>query len=476
MAKENLLLSNLIQTVKESAFYNTNRLQELRFREYAFTASKEFIEALLIVHKNILIQLDSLEQGISSIEGEFEDQIVSVQRYGQILGSLHTILQILEMGGREYVPQGAVVLIRCMMKFFDSKAKFLLIPNYEYNYAYVELIGPLRTTLRDALINPEGSLTFADKFAIFWFPLAHRDNVLLNSLLAHEVGHFVNEEKQIVEKLINKVTIDPSRIQEIATEWLQMKLAAEKKEIKLDDFFGMETAKAQVKREAIVKVSEQLKELVADCIAFCLFGPAYLIALNNYLVTLADIDLLPKGYPSSRMRLSFLIDQFEEMKYFEAPKNDGRSLATRFVTIVEDIKKIMKKIKAPDDDEMSKLVYDAIYSIKDDIQKEVHAIIGPNEYTAEKFYREAFMLVDTINSFVPPAEIGLEQPADPISILNAGILYELILVENMYEMLKNKSMEERLLTRHKLHKLIMKAMELSQIQTIMRETKEKLSD
>lgn len=476
MAKEDTIASSLIQTVKESAFYNTNRLEELLFEDYPYPTSQEFIKTLIVIHKGILQKLESMEKNISSLEGGFEDHVVEIQRYGQTLNSLHSLLQILEMGRREYVPQGVVVLIENIMKSSRSKAKFLLLPNYEYNYAYVELISPLKIALRDVLTDIEKSLTFADKFAIFWFPLAHKDNAILNALLAHEVGHFMSEEKQVVEKLISKVTIDQSKIQEIAQELLQVKLSAEKKEIKIDDFFGLETAKAQVKRDVVVKVSDRLKELVADSIAFHLFGPVYVIALSNFLVTLADVNVEPKGYPSSRMRISFLIDAFEKARYFEVLKKQGGSderiqqlAAEKFVKIVENWREIMKEEKATSGDKRSVLVHDAIYSVKEDLQREVRDVVGTYEYTAEKFELEAFKLIETINSFVPPAEMDLEQPADPISILNAGMLYELTLIEDMHKMLGDQTMEERLLTRHKLHKLIMKAIESSQIQAVMKE-------
>jgi hypothetical protein len=484
MAKEINILSGLIQTIRESAFYNVNRLEELLFEDYPYPTSHEFIKALIEIHKGILQKIELTEKDIILDEKEFEDQAVVIQRYGQTLNSLHSLLQILEMGRREYVPQGIVVLIENIMKYTtSSKAKFLLLPNYEYNYAYVELIDPLKTALRDVLDNVEKSLAFADKFAIFWFPLAHKDNAILNALLAHEVGHFMSEEKQLVEKLISKVTIDQSKIQEIAQELLQTKLSAEKKEIKIDDFFGLETAKAQVKREVVVKVSDRLRELIADSIAFHLFGPAYLIALSNFLVTLADVDVEPKGYPSSRMRISFLIDEFEKAKYAEVLKRQEgaherirQKAAGRFGGIIENWREIVKKEATPSGDKISVLVHDAIHSVKDDLQKQVHDVVGRLGYTAERFELEVFKLIETIDSLVPPAEMDLEQPADPISILNAGMLYELALIEDMHELLNDQKMEERLLTRHKLHKLIMKAIESSQIQTIMKEMKEELPE
>ncbi len=73
---------------------------------------------------------------------------------------------------------------------------------------------------------------------------------------------------------------------------------------------------------------------------------------------------------------------------------------------------------------------------------------------------------------MPPSEKELEVPAEPISILNAGMLYELTLIENLHKNLGNKTADERLLARHTLHRLIMKAIESSQIQKIMIENRD----
>ncbi len=483
MAKTDCVLQILIHTVKEAGYYNINRFEEIRFKDYPFPASTEFIKAMIKIHKELLSKFDLLEQVIFTTKNEFKEQIIEVQRFGQMFSELHSLLQILEMGGRQYVPEFFAHLIGNMLNTHNPKAKFIFLPDYEYNYAYLEIITPLKVALRDAVSDIEKSLEFAKKLTIFWFPLAHKDNMLLNSLLGHELGHFVNEERQIVDKLIAKITIPPAEIEEIAEEWLKTKLRAEKKEIKIDDYFGVETARAQVKKDVVQKISGQLKELVSDAVAFCIFGPVFLIAQNNYLTSLSNLEHKAKGYPSARMRLEFLVDLFYSMGYTAALEGGKKSenpthqeISKKFAEVVEAIKGIMKKRAIVNEDKEEGLVYASIYRLKKDLWNEVQNAVKGQEYTAEMFANEVFKLTDIIDSFVPPAEIKLESPADPVSILNAGMLYELTSMEKMHEMLKDNTNEERLSTRHKLHKLIMKAGELSQIQTMLQATEEKATE
>ena len=481
MAKTDCVLQILIHTIKEAGYYNIKRFTESKSKDYPFKASNKFIDSMLEIHRDLLNKIDTLEQNIFTTEEEFEDQIIEVQRFGQIFSELHSLLEILEMGSRQYIPEFIARLIGNLLSMLNPKAKFIFLPDYEYNFAYLELIAPLRTALQDAVSDIDKSLKFAEKLAILWFPLAHRDNMLLASLLGHELGHFVNEESEIVNKLITKIVIPPTKIQGIANEWLRTKVIAEKKTIKINDYFGLETTKAQVKKSVVKKVSQQIKELVSDAVAFYIFGPAFLIAQYCYLVSLSNLEHKPEGYPSAKMRIEFLADLFENMGYASMLEKIKKSrnpthqeISKQFKEIIEAIKSIVKKPTIVIADKEEKLVYDSIYGLKKDLWSEVHTAVKNQKYSPQVFADEVFKLTDIIDSFVPPTEIELERPANPISILNAGILYQLTSMEKIHKEIKDKTMEERLSTRHKLHKLVMKAGELSQIQKMLQETRKEI--
>ena len=53
--------------------------------------------------------------------------------------------------------------------------------------------------------------------------------MLLNSLIGHEFGHFVNEEKGIVRLLIPKIVLQPTIVNQIVAEKLKTNITAEKK-------------------------------------------------------------------------------------------------------------------------------------------------------------------------------------------------------------------------------------------------------
>jgi hypothetical protein len=478
MADAGNILKILIQSIKDSGNFNVVHFEDMQYRDYPFTASTKFIRAIIEIHKELLEQLSKLETVSCATPQELEDRLIEARRFGQLFSRMHTLLQILEMGGREYVPEFITQLIGERIKLINKKAEFIFLPDYEYNYAYSELIAGLSEALRDAVDDIDKKLSFAKKLAIFWFPLAHKDDMLLNNLLGHELGHFVNEEKGIVNKLIPKITLPQTEIELIATIRLQTKVKTEKKDIKMDEYFGIDSLKVQVKQDVTKKISNQLKELVSDSTGFCIFGPAFLIAQFNYLVSLASMEHEAEGYPTVRTRLSFLIGLFDYMGY---PRilNKKRScgikrheeMAESFSETIEVIRKMISLNGQGTLDKEEELIRSSVHNLKKILWQAVRRAVRKQEYSPKTFSDDVFKLADLIDSIVPPTEIEIEHPANTISILNAGVLYEITSINRMHTNFEDTTLVDHLATRNKLHQLIMKAGELSQIQTLLQTEK-----
>lgn len=477
MAEKSTLIQGFIHTIEETIFYHKERLSQLQFKDYPFEASKDFIGVMSRIHEELLKVLDSLELEVleKARKGETipEEVLIRTKRYGQLVGVLHSILQILEMGSREYISQGSVVLMESITKHFGSNSRFILLPLYEYNFTYQDLTQPLKMMLKDVLPDIEEITSpFAKKFAVIGFPLVQKENILLNSLIAHEVGHFVNEEKQIVEGLMNKVKIDVKKVEEIAKEWSRW--PGEGGEIELTKFIELTTIKAGVHKMATIWVSNWLKELVSDVLAFHLFGPAYLFALTDFLLTLTGVDEESSDYPPPRTRINLLLNEFNKMGYpatlrrIKTKDKKMKKVAAQFVDTAEAIGGFLSEIEEEEKEKFSILIHDSVTNVISQLRKTIHNVVGTNEYTPQRFAKEVFSLILPLASFVPPAEMSAEKPAAPISILNVGMLYEMLLMEDLYKMLKADTPAEKLYARHKLHQLTSKALEVGDIQSSMK--------
>ena len=466
MADSRSLIYPLFSTVKEAFSYHQKRLKELQFKNYTFLESEELVELLLQIDTQILRHLGKIENDIlkGRTQEPLEQTMVRITRLGLLSYKFHSIFQVLETGSREYIPQGSIVIIRDVAANFP-KSKFILLPLYRYNYSYQELMKPLKDALKDVLpdINKKLDL-FAENFAIVGFPLMEKENVLLNSLLGHELGHFIDLQKQISHKLLSKVWIDPKVVERIARSLSTRKLSTEKNHgATLDHFISYEMLKANIADLTSKTIEKWLGELVADLIAFHMLGPIFLFELKNFLLTMKGIDDSSDKYPPPRMRIKMLIEEFSKMKYETELKQ--HEMGKDFVEVVNGLRKQLQEIEEKERDEIEDLVFRSITKVIPDLRENVREATAKLDYNPKRFCAEVFPLVGILDSFVTPVEVSPGSPASPVSILNCGLLYELLSMDRLYKMLNAKGSAAKLNAKHKLHQLLLKALELSDIQS-----------
>jgi len=476
MAQPSLLIQNLINSTREQFFYHSRRVAELKQKEYPFDACEDMLNTLYKIDDEILKELDKLEKELSksdiSKKAVLKQNLEKIRGYGQLVEILHYPLTFFEMGSREHIPEGNVVLIDNVVKKFDKNAVFVLVPIHYYNYTYLDLMKPLKKALRHTLPNIDELLSDSpEKYAVFGFPLIQKENSILNSILAHEVGHFVDEMKKISDRLMGKVILDPKLLDKIAKR-LESSFVGRTKEIKLTYFVTPEELRATITSFAAARISEWLKELVADAIAFHLIGPVFLFSLTGFLVTMIDIDEATGDHPPPRMRISLLLDQFEKLDYPRLIKNvedtKHREVAKKFITLVQSIPQLLESVEQGERDDISELVLTSVEKIIPELLKEVSKQVTIDQYLPKEFKIEVFKLVELLDFVIPPAETKIGEPASVASILNVGSLYELMLIDNLYKVLEAKNTKERMMARHKLHKLILKALELSSVEARMK--------
>ncbi len=478
MAKPSLLILNLINTTKEQFFYHDIRVKQLQEKEFPFPACNKMLDLLSIIDDEILRELDNLEK--EQIEGEIKtgkikQDIDKVKAYGNLVEILHYILTFFEIGNREYVPEGSVVLINNIVKKFDVNVEFILVPIYKYNYIYLDLMKPIKKSLRLPTFDKifEG---FPAKYPVFGFPLIQKENTILNSMLAHEVGHYIDEVKNMSDRLMDKVSLDLKAVGKLAKKVKSV-------EISLTYFITPEELTTRITKLAASQIREWLKELVADAIAFQLIGPIYFFSLVNFLITLSEIDETSGSHPPPRMRIKILMDEFERLNYtniIKETKNEEHSkLSDDLISIIQDIKYMQETVEQPKAEDaidtlFSELVMDAVKKVIPELQKEVNKNIGSNRYEPKEFQEDVFKLLRFLDFVVPPVETKSGTPASAPTILNVGSIYELVLMDNLNKVFKAEDWKDRLEVRHTLHKLILKALELSDIESRMKKLLEGL--
>ena len=479
MAQPSLLIQDLLNSTREEYFYHSRRVDQLKHRDYPFPWCIALLDTLSEIDDAILRELDKLNKEILETPKSeqnvpfMKEDLDKIQRYGQLVGILHYVLTFFEIGSREYVPEGTVVSIENIIRKFDKFAAFVLVPIFEYNYTYLDLMKLLKKALQYAL--PDVDKLFSnmpDKYAVFGFPLIMKKNVILNAILAHEVGHFIDEANNLSDKILQRVILDKKKIDRLA-KIMEKARIGERREVRLTYFISPETLRAQITKLAVSQISEWLKELVSDTIAFHLFGPVFLHSLSNFLLTLVKLDEASTDHPPPRMRIKLLLEEFNERGYPRIAKNvkdvDDKKIAEDFVGLSLELDKILETIEPGEFTPFQELVMDSVEKVIPDLKKEVNSLTTAFEYRPEHFVRDVFQLSKRLDFVVPPAEIDVGKPAIPVSILNAGALYKTLLVKNLYKALGATTTIDETEIRDKLHSLILRALELSDIEVRMKE-------
>lgn len=495
MAQPSILIQSLLDSTREAFYYHRVKVDQLKHRDYPFVCCIDFLQKLFKVDDAILKELDKIGQELCKTRSNDQEitfaseTIDKLQRYGQLLGVLHSLLVYSELGSREFIQEGTVIPIENLMKEFGEKTAFIIVPIFEYNYMYWDIMKPLKKSLKNALSSTEIEQIFSnmpEKYAVFGLPLITKNDIVLNSLLAHELGHFLDETKKLSESVLKKVVLDDKKIEALMKRMEKTRLG--EKEVALTYFITTETLRAQLIRVAATQISEWITELISDDIAFHLFGPIFLHSLSNFLITLIKLDEASSDHPPSRLRINLILEEFERMGYpkmvTEVIDSSDKNDVETFMELTTQLKNLLTNVKPEKSTEpqeailFQEIVMDAVEKVVPEIRKEVHQLVAILEYTPLDFKNDVFALSKTLGYIVPPSEIEVGKPASCVSILNAGVFFKLLHASELNDVFKAENNIDKLEVRDKINSLIIKALELQDVETKMREilAKEKKND
>jgi hypothetical protein len=486
MAQPPILIQSLLDSTKEAVYYHRGKVDQLKHRDYPFKCCSDLLQKLFAVDEAILNELSTIDQELyKTRDGDQENIFVAetidkLQRYGQLLGVLHSLLVYFELGSRDFIQEGTSVPIEHMMKEFGDETAFIIVPIFDYNYMYWDILKPLKKSLKNALPSIDIDKMFSsmpNKYAVFGLPLSTKNNIVLNALLAHELGHYLDETKDLSLRILKKVELDEKKVDALIKIMEKTRLG--EKEVALTYFITSGTLRAQLIRVAATQIFNWITELVSDDIAFHLFGPIFLHSLSSFLLTIVKLDEASSDHPSPRLRINLLLEEFETMKYpttiadvkEQADKTDAENFV-KFTTEIKNLLVNVKPEKSTDPQEtvmFQKIIIDAVEKVVPEIRKEVHQLVAKLEYTPLSFKNNVFDLSKTLGVVVPPSEIEVGKSADCISILNAGALYKLLHASDLNELFKAESNIEKLEVRDKINALILKALELQSTQIRMQQ-------
>jgi hypothetical protein len=201
---------------------------------------------------------------------------------------------------------------------------------------------------------------------------------------------------------------------------------------------------------------EQEKRRGSDTFAVWLLGPAYYFACAAELERVGSYNGDATDDISRLQRIASLL---EAAGWFDHPHIGPLLRQSR--------ERFAASANAPD----------AISSLSATEALLQEAETGTPQYLPADFDRDVPPLWERLRQLLPPNDLELEsvesmQPAEAVSILNAGWSFALLHMDDMYRILGSRTAEDRYEARQVLNRLLTKGIELSHIARLWRQARE----
>jgi len=294
----------------------------------------------------------------------YNDKVIEIIRYFRRLASL---IRYIESSSIENVPYNIQHYFDRIIQSNKTKYYMFIRRQWKPNFKYAEFISQITSNKffipKKIKKNILKNINF--KICMIAFPILEQENYLINCLLAHEVGHYLDEkinfsnelmklkesdiEKNLPEKILNK-------LEDIENNVFKKEFEKEKNEIR-----AKEKAKEKVKEKKgnyihwLLQVASIWSgQLIADIFATFMFGPAYPLALIEFLLPEFSLDeffpekaegTTERSDPSLRMRLFFCLGalKYANVDFFSFFEKNKKIVW--FNSIFEELKQIEKQIE-----------------------------------------------------------------------------------------------------------------------------------
>lgn len=443
--------------VLDMTYSLSDHLESLKLGAFYSQPPIEFIESLSDITLSIVRYVS-----------EFKLDQVALRRSAAFLTYLNSRLEELDHACVSDIPIEIVPTLEAILKEYSEDASLFLRGSPKFNYSYEDILGHLRYMLEKSQIpSTADMLRLNRKIGVIVFPSSQRENILLHSVLSHEIGHFLDDILSISEDIefeINKELLE-AHIKAVFQEAANVKAVGEK-EITLDRFLHREELRARIMGELNTVLTNWMKEFVADTIAVYLFGPSYLFAFTELSQSLFSPDVYFTKHPPFYLRITVLLKVLEKLDYsdllrkypeIKAFLEEQRSLTT--ITLQES-------------DTLGRVLEESVKPVLDSIILKVDEKIKPN-YNRRILVDELDESLIKIRKLVPPNEVTCEgrgtKPVNAVSILNVGWIMRFLYMNDLYHvMLDKESEEEKHQVRCLLNRLLAKAMESRDMHASMR--------
>jgi len=247
--------------------------------------------------------------------------IISLRRIENFSQMIHFYLDDVEHISTTNIPIELIPILKDILIINEIKYEILFRPDTDFTYYFVNFSHNMSEEF-----SPLGKL-LKENISIIGFPLTERNNILLNCILFHEIGHQIIEELKIRDKIPEKYL--QINIKDIEAYYQAQRKRAEEirrtvpiERVRLEDFIiNEETEKRGMIENINIIFKNWLNEILSDLIAFNYIGVSYLLALSEYSLVYKNPNYCSNTHPPLFLRLKVLFRLYNKKKYSGRLKN-----------------------------------------------------------------------------------------------------------------------------------------------------------
>jgi hypothetical protein len=383
-----------------------------------------------------------------------------LHRIAKLLPLLHQLLGFVDGSDIHRSPGQLVPTLRRYTQSILPTSEIVVSSKPELNYSIHDIAGPLRELFAGTSLE-ESCRLLPELLFMLNIPSAESGQVLIHGVLAHELGHALYNRKEIAKDLLPKIRINEELVRSLAKAMFdnQQKQGNPTPELRLRN---------QVTHEITARVHGWVKELSSDAIGIRLFGPALFFAEAHLLISLRPIDKGTATHPPSRLRIRLMMRMLKQL--YEVDKWHGE---------LQGFSKAWDEVSAehiPWANSYDQVALEAINDTALDLISEASAIATSSVqcYSSARFVQDVSDMGPLFLSCIPPGDAGADGPGARTamaSIINAGWHVYLCDFEAFRKGLHSNDSDTRFAVAAKLHELVLKALEISEIRTMWEEAR-----
>jgi len=449
-----------IRTAQERAHAVAEEVGRVENKVYASPASKRLLQFVLDVARRIQKLLED-EKAVASADlltpAELETRL---HRIIKLIPVLHLLLGFVDGSDVHHSPGQLIPTLRRYAHSIIPTSEIVVSSKPELNYSIQDIAGALKNLFFGTLLEPSCELLPEFLFVVN-IPAVESEQILIHGVLAHELGHALYDKCKVAEGMLPKIKLS----EELAKNLAKMMFESQQRqpnptpELRLREL---------VTQEVAGRINGWVMELSSDAIGIRLFGPALFFAAVHLLLSFAHIDQSSKTHPPTRLRVKLMIRMLKQFYSLD----EWHSELQAFSNDWDSVSAVPIHGRTAFDQLAIETINDGVLDLISDASGT--AVSPAQSYTSDRFNSDAADLAPLFLSQIPPGEIGpygRSTPVELASIINAGWHVYLCDFEAFRKSLHPNVGSTRFSAAAKLHELVLKALEISEIKTSWEEAR-----